>query len=143
MRPAEVTRRHTALLKYTSPFAPPPPQRLPCALLPTRVCGQILHRQAVPPPDEEAYPENPGREEKEEQKKEDGASTRLSLHREQAKPVDEEDIEIPIGVEVLCCAFSGDGEFFAVGASDGVVRVYNDSTRVRKISKKTCVGGVG
>lgn len=57
----------------------------------------------------------------------------MSLRRrEQEKPTDEEDVEIPIGVEVLCCAFSGDGEFFAVGASDGVVRVYNDSTRVRR-----------
>lgn len=45
---------------------------------------------------------------------------------------EEEDIDVPIGVEVLCCAFSGDGEHFAVGASDGVVRVYDDSRRVRK-----------
>lgn len=51
-------------------------------------------------------------------------------------PADEEDIEIPIGAEVLCCAFSGDGEVFAVGASDGVVRVYDDSRRVRKTCYK-------
>ncbi|CAN0317356.1 unnamed protein product, partial [Scytosiphon promiscuus] len=33
------------------------------------------------------------------------------------------------GAEVLCCAFSSDGDFFAAGASDGVLRVYSDNTR--------------
>lgn len=67
----------------------------------------------------------------------EGTSTRRDSRlswppKQQEKPADDEDIvEIPIGVEVLCCAYSGDGDFFAVGASDGVVRVYNDSTRVR------------
>eukprot|EP00903_Cladosiphon_okamuranus_P016623 g15331.t1 len=98
---------------------------------------QILHRQAVPPPAEEAYPDYSGREGKAEEHKEEGASSstargtrRLSLDPKQEGPKDEEeDVEISIGVEVLCCAFSGDGEFFSVGASDGVVRVYNDSAR--------------
>lgn len=36
----------------------------------------------------------------------------------------------PFEVEALCCAYSGDGQLFAVGASDGVVRVYSDSTKV-------------
>ena len=64
----------------------------------------------------------------------------MSFHPEKLpeKPAeDEEDVEIPIGVEVLCCAFSPDGDLFAVGASDGVVRVYNDSTRVRKCFRRT------
>lgn len=136
----EATRRAQKSLRLSPPFPPTtitPTSALP--FLPTRDRGQILHRQAVPPPDKEAYPDSPGREEKAEERKEEGArrsstpgTRRLSLHPKQERPKDEEgDIEIPIGVEVLCCAFSGDGEFFAVGASDGVVRVYNDSTRVR------------
>lgn len=74
-----------------------------------------------------------------------------SLPRRKPKVEDDDDddddndegVEIPIGVEVLCCAFSGDGEFFAVGASDGVVRVYSDNTRVGLVSPwciATCGG---
>ncbi|CAM9570081.1 unnamed protein product [Sphacelaria rigidula] len=32
----------------------------------------------------------------------------------------------PIGVEVLCCAYAANGDNFAVGASDGIVRIYTD-----------------
>eukprot|EP00752_Nemacystus_decipiens_P010899 g9687.t1 len=97
--------------------------------------AKILHRQVVPPLDEGALPKSPAREAKTEEDHADAGPARrrgsgLSFHPEQReKPAVEQDIEIPVGVEVLCCAFSGDGEFFAVGASDGVVRVYNDSTR--------------
>lgn len=31
-----------------------------------------------------------------------------------------------LGVEVLCCAYAADGDIFAIGASDGVVRIYAD-----------------
>lgn len=70
------------------------------------------------------------------------------LPQERRKDDDEKDVdEVPIGVEVLCCAFSADGEFFAVGASDGVVRVYSDSTRVSKgittTEASTAGGGQG
>lgn len=77
---------------------------------------QVLHKQAVPPEDASS---RSGAGDGDEAEEKGGASKR------------DEDIEIPIGVEVLCCAFSGDGEYFAVGASDGVVRVYSDTTRVR------------
>lgn len=37
----------------------------------------------------------------------------------------------PFGVEILCCAYSADANSFATGASDGIVRVYNDDTKVQ------------
>ncbi|CAN0208705.1 unnamed protein product, partial [Hapterophycus canaliculatus] len=99
--------------------------------------AKILHRQAVPP-DENARRRSV---EKAEEALKEGEATQptgtrrrslSSLPRREPKVDDEDDedgVEIPIGVEALCCAFSGDGEFFAVGASDGVVRVYSDNTR--------------
>lgn len=82
-----------------------------------RACtAQVLHQQAVPPEDSNS---RGGAGDGDEAEEKGEASKR------------DDDIEIPIGVEVLCCAFSSDGEFFAVGASDGVVRVFNDTTRVR------------
>lgn len=35
-----------------------------------------------------------------------------------------------IGTEVLCCAYTRNGDTFAVGASDGIVRVYSDDSKV-------------
>lgn len=98
-------------------------------------------------PPEEAYtrsPEGRGYDEKEEEEVEEGkddgeekSTTRRSqlssLRKQLQEDEDDEDgLDVHVGVEVLCCAFSGDGEFFAVGASDGVVRVYSDTTRVRE-----------
>lgn len=41
----------------------------------------------------------------------------------------------PFGVEVLCCAYAPDGQTFAVGASDGIVRIYGDDTKVNNRPK--------
>lgn len=49
----------------------------------------------------------------------------------------------PIGVEVLCCAYAADGDIFAVGASDGVVRVYaDDANKVPVLRVQICVKGL-
>ncbi|CAM9619385.1 unnamed protein product [Ectocarpus sp. 4 AP-2014] len=83
--------------------------------------AKVLHKQAVPPEDSNSQG---GTGDGDEAQEKGGASKR------------DDNIEIPIGVEVLCCAFSSDGEFFAVGASDGVVRVYSDTTREMLVELK-------
>lgn len=79
---------------------------------------QLLHRQALHEGGENSYlGEYKGEE------KEGGRRSSVSLQGG-------EYYNAPLEVEVLCCAYCRDGSFFAVGASDGVVRVYNDSTKV-------------
>ena len=36
----------------------------------------------------------------------------------------------PVDTEVLCCAYACTGQVFALGLSDGVVKVYDDNTKV-------------
>ncbi|CAN0007838.1 unnamed protein product [Pylaiella littoralis] len=112
--------------------------------------AKILHRQAVPPDKAErpssssSSSSSSGAQEERKKEAEPGNTTAARRRGSVMLHVggdDEEDVgEVPIGVEVLCCAFSGDGELFAVGASDGVVRVYSDSTRELLVDLKPGIG---